>query len=59
MAEPDAATETPSKKKSKVPLIIGLFLAMALGGGGFYAGLDSSAAGEIVADRRASCRERV
>ena len=37
MAEPDAATETPSKKKSKVPLIIGLFLAMALGGGGFYA----------------------
>lgn len=37
MAEPDAASETAPKKKSKLPLVIGLVLALVLGGGGFYA----------------------
>ena len=37
MAEPDAASETAPKKKSRLPLIVGLVLALALGGGGFYA----------------------
>lgn len=36
MDETDAA-EDGQKKKSKLPLIIGLILAIALGGGGFYA----------------------
>lgn len=37
MAEPEAAPEAPARKKSKLPLVIGLVLALALGGGGFYA----------------------
>lgn len=37
MAEPDAAPETVIKKKSKLPLIFGIVLALALGGAGFYA----------------------
>ena len=37
MAEPDAASETTPKKKSKLPLVFGLVLALALGGVGFYA----------------------
>ena len=37
MAEPDAALDAPPKKKSKLPLIIGFVLALALGGAGFYA----------------------
>lgn len=37
MAELDPASETAPKKKSKLPLVIGLVLALALGGGGFYA----------------------
>ena len=37
MAEPEAAPDVVPKKKSKLPLIIGLVLALALGGAGFYA----------------------
>lgn len=37
MAEPETALDTAPKKKSKLPMIIGLVLALALGGGGFYA----------------------
>ena len=37
MADPEEAEEDPPKKKSKLPLIIGLVLALASGGGGFYA----------------------
>jgi flagellar protein FliL len=37
LAEPDAALDAPPKKKSKLPLIIGFVLALALGGAGFYA----------------------
>lgn len=36
MSEPDEIDEPP-KKKSKLPLVLGVFLALALGGGGFYA----------------------
>lgn len=36
MAEPEIADEEPPKKKSKLPLLIGLVLAIALGGGGFF-----------------------
>ena len=31
------AGEAPKKKRSKLPLMVGLVLALALGGGGFYA----------------------
>jgi flagellar FliL protein len=34
---PEASAEEPLKKKSKKPMIIGLFLMLVLGGGGFYA----------------------
>lgn len=37
MAEPEAAPDQAPKKKSKLPVIIGLVLALCLGGGGFYA----------------------
>lgn len=37
MALSDEVEEKPAKKKSKLPLIIGLVLAIAGGGGGFYA----------------------
>ena len=38
MAEADAPQEAePVRKKSKLPLLLGLVLALALGGGGFYA----------------------
>lgn len=38
MAEPeDPIEEGKTKKKSKLPLLIGLVLAVVLGGGGFYA----------------------
>jgi flagellar FliL protein len=33
----EAALEDPPKKRSKKPLLIGLALALVLGGGGFYA----------------------
>ncbi len=36
MADPDAPQDV-APKKSKKPLIIGIFLALLLGGGGFYA----------------------
>lgn len=48
MSEPEQADDTP-KKKSKLPLLIGLVLALALGGGGFfavYSGMLFAAAGE-------------
>ncbi|MBZ4023652.1 flagellar basal body protein FliL [Rhodobacter sp. TJ_12] len=37
MAEPEAEGEEAPKKKSKLPLIIGLVLMLLLGGGAFYA----------------------
>ena len=37
MAEPAAAPDAAPKKKSKMPLLIGVVLALAFGGGGFYA----------------------
>lgn len=38
MAEAENSTEdAPPKKKSKIPLLIGLVLAITLGAGGFYA----------------------
>ena len=37
MAEADAPQGAEPKKKSKKPLILGLVLALLLGGGGFYA----------------------
>lgn len=53
MSEPDPETEDTPAKASKMPLIIGLVLAIAGGGGGFYAtwsgmilGSDSHAAEE-------------
>jgi flagellar FliL protein len=37
LAEADAPQDAEPKKKSKLPLIIGLVLFLAMGGGGFYA----------------------
>ncbi|MCB2124430.1 MAG: flagellar basal body-associated FliL family protein [Rhodobacteraceae bacterium] len=37
MSHADAEATVTPKKRSKVPLIVGLFLMLALGGGGFYA----------------------
>ncbi len=37
MAEPDAPQDAVPKKKSKLPLLIGVVLALLLGGGGFFA----------------------
>ncbi|WP_299414027.1 flagellar basal body-associated FliL family protein [uncultured Sulfitobacter sp.] len=37
MAEEDTAPEGETPKKSKMPMILGLVLALAGGGGGFYA----------------------
>jgi len=37
MANAEMAEDTPPKKKSKLPLLIGLILALVSGGGGFYA----------------------
>lgn len=37
MAEAEAPQDAEPKKKSKLPLIIGLVLFLALGGGGFFA----------------------
>lgn len=37
MAEADAPQDAEPKKKSRKPLILGLVLALLLGGGGFYA----------------------
>lgn len=37
MAEAELPQDAASKKKSKLPLIFGLVLFLALGGGGFYA----------------------
>ena len=37
MADAEAAPETAHKKKSKLPMIVGVVLALALGGAGFYA----------------------
>ncbi len=37
MAEADAPQDAEPKKKSKLPLLIGLVLFLVMGGGGFYA----------------------
>lgn len=37
MATPGVVVEDAVKKRSKVPLLVGLVLAVVLGGGGFYA----------------------
>lgn len=37
MAEAEAPQDAEPKKKSKLPLILGMVLALVLGGGGFYA----------------------
>lgn len=37
MADVEETEEEPPKKKSKLPLLLGLVLALVLGGGGFYA----------------------
>lgn len=37
MASAETTLEEPPKKRSKKPLLIGLVLALVLGGGGFYA----------------------
>lgn len=37
MAKSDDAAEEAPKKKSRLPVVIGLVLMLALGGGGFYA----------------------
>lgn len=37
MANPGVAVEETVKKRSKLPLLIGVVLALVLGGGGFYA----------------------
>ncbi|MDZ4095867.1 MAG: flagellar basal body-associated FliL family protein [Paracoccaceae bacterium] len=37
MADAEEPQDAAPKKKSKLPLIIGVFLAMTLGGGGFFA----------------------
>ena len=37
MTQPEVPSETPVKKKSKLPIFIGLVGALVLGGGGFYA----------------------
>jgi flagellar FliL protein len=52
MAEAEEPQEAAPKKKSKLPLILGVVLALVLGGGGFYAtysGLLFGAAKEEVA----------
>lgn len=36
MAEPDETGEAPVRKASKLPILIGLILALAGGGGGFF-----------------------
>lgn len=37
MAEETVEEEAPKKKRSKLPLLLGVVLALALGGGGFFA----------------------
>lgn len=37
MADPEPAPDVAPKKNSKLPLIVGVVLALMLGGGGFYA----------------------
>jgi len=60
MAEPEETEEEAApKKKSKVPMILGLVLALGLGGGGFfavYSGMilgNSTAHGDTVAETEA------
>ncbi len=55
MAEPDMPQDAAPKKKSKLPLLIGVVLALVLGGGGFFAtytgllfGAHEAEAGEAV-----------
>jgi flagellar protein FliL len=55
MAEAEAAPDEAPKKKSKLPLLIGIVLMLVLGGGGFYATFSGMilGGGEEVADDHA------
>lgn len=50
MAESETAQEEAPKKKSKLPLLLGVVLAVVLGGGGFYATYSGMLAGGGVDD---------
>jgi flagellar FliL protein len=50
MAAEETPAEEPPKKKSKLPLIIGVVLALVFGGGGFYA----TWSGMLIGDHTAS-----
>lgn len=51
MASVDAGLEDVPKKRSKKPLLIGLVLALLLGGGGFYATWSGLILGDAVHDK--------
>lgn len=53
MAEAQAGEEQAPKKKSRLPLILGLVLMLGLGGGGFYAVYSGMILGEKKADDHA------
>lgn len=50
MADPDAPADVAPKKKSKLPLILGVVLALILGGAGFYATVSGLILGTTDAD---------
>ena len=54
MAEPEGGVEEAPKKKSKLPLLIGLVLMLGLGGGGFYAVYSGMILGDGHADDHAA-----
>lgn len=53
MAEADAPQDAGPKKKSKLPLALGLVLALVLGGGGFYAAWSGMLFGPSVPEQSA------
>ena len=52
MAEPETGEEEAPKKKSKLPLIIGMVLMLGGGGGGFYAVYSGMILGEEHAEEK-------